>query len=318
MKTTISFTLLLASTCTFAQPPQRPLIPLDTWSLPGYHAIDTRDAFHFPDDQGFASVAGVDIDAEGHLLVLHRGAQPFLEFDADGQLLRAFGDGSEFNRAHGLRFDQAGNIWITDVSNHVVRKLDRNGKELMTLGTLGEAGDWDESAGTQLFNQPNDIAFDSQGNFYVVQGHGVSEPKVLKFAPDGRFLMQWGSRGNGPGQFAVAHSIEIDANDRLYVADRENMRIQHFDTEGNYLHEWTYNAMVCGLYLHDDGTLWFTSGFDGEVAKVGADGKLVGSFGSPGDGNGQFGEAHYLVLDQADNVYVADVVNRRVQKYAPE
>ena len=318
MKTTISLALLFASTCALAQPPQRPLIPLDTWSLPGYHAVDTQDAFHFPDAQGFASVAGVDVDADGRLLVLHRGAQPFLEFDADGQLLRAFGDGDSFDRAHGLRFDQAGNIWITDVSNHIVRKLDRDGKELMTLGTPGEAGDWDEAAGTQLFNQPNDIAFDSQGNVYVVQGHGVSEPKVLKFTPDGRFLAQWGSRGNGPGQFAVAHSIEIDANDRLYVADRENMRIQHFDTEGNYLGEWTYNAMVCGLYLHDDGTLWFTSGFDGEIAKVDADGKLLGALGSPGAGNGQFGEAHYLVLDQAGSVYVADVVNRRVQKYAQE
>lgn len=316
MRITLPLALCLAAACAVAQPPQRPLLPLDTWALPDYHAVDTKEAFHFPGEQGFESVASVDVDSEGRLLVLHRGAQPFLEFDEDGHLLRAFGDGSEFGRVHGLRYDRSGNIWITDVGAHFVRKLDRDGNTLLTLGTPGQNGDWDESSGARLFNQPNDVAFDNAGNVYVVQGHGVAEPKVLKFDADGNFITQWGSRGNGPGEFAVAHSIEIDDNDRLYVADRENMRIQHFDTEGSFLGEWTYNAMVCGLYLHDDGVLWFTSGFDGEFAKVDGEGKLLGALGSPGNGNGQFGEAHFLVLDRAGNVYVADVVNRRVQKYA--
>jgi DNA-binding beta-propeller fold protein YncE len=314
MKNLLCLTLLLSSAA-LAQPPQRPLIPLDAWSLTDYHAVDVSEAFTLPADLAFASVAAVAMTPAGNLLVLHRGPQPFLEFAGDGKLLRAFGDGSEFSRAHGLRIDDDGNLWVTDVGNHFVRKYDSDGNTLMTLGTPGEAGDWNEAEDKRLFNQPNETAIDSQGNIYVAQGHGVAEPKVLKFNPDGELIHQWGSRGTGPGQFFAAHSIEIDDNDMLYVADRENFRIELFNTDGTFQSEWKYNAMVCGIYLHDDGFMYITTGFDGEFAKLDMTGKLLGSLGSPGNGNGQFGEAHYLVLDADANVYVADVVTRRVQKY---
>lgn len=323
MKKTITLSFLLASSLVSSlvsplassQPPQRPLIPLDAWSMTDYHAVDVSEAFTLPGDLEFASVAGVDINSEGHLIVLHRGPQPFLEFDADGNFIRSFGDEDMFNRSHGLRIDSDDNLWVTDVAAHFVRKLDSDGNVLMTLGTPGESGDWDEEAGTRLFSQPNETALDSEGNIYVAQGHGVSEPRILKFSPDGEFITQWGSRGEGPGQFLVAHSIEIDDNDNIYVADRENFRIEIFDTEGNFQNEWKFNAMVCGIYLHDDGFMYMTTGFDGEFAKVDMMGNLLGSMGSPGKANGQFGEAHYLVLDADENVFVADVVNRRVQKY---
>lgn len=298
-----------------AQPPNRDLIPLDAWSLHGYSPLSVDEAFEFPEGMSFDSVASLAFNSQGHLIVLHRGEQPFLEFDADGRLLRTFGDASLFNRSHGLRIDADDNLWVTDVANHVVMKISSEGELLMTLGTAGEAGAWDEHAGTRLFDQPNEVNFDSAGNLYVVQGHGPAEPRVLKFRPDGTFIKQWGSRGDGEGQFAVAHAIEIDDQDRLYVADRENFRIQMFDTEGNYLDEWQFNAMVCGLYLHDDGHMYMTTGFDGEFAKLDAEGRVIGAIGSPGRGLGQFGEAHYIVLDSDDHAYISDVVNRRVQVY---
>jgi sugar lactone lactonase YvrE len=302
-----------------AQPPQRPLLPHKAWALPGYHAVPSESVFTFSGDVSFDSVAAVTTNAAGNLLVLQRGPHPFLEFAPDGKLLRTFGDGANYSRTHGLRFDKDGKLWVTDVGLHVVQKLDADGKVLLTLGTSGKNGVWDEASGAHLLDQPNETAFDSQGNVYVVQGHGVGEPKVLKFSKDGAFIKQWGGRGEGPGQFFAAHSIEIDANDVLYVADRENFRIQRFDTEGAYQGEWTYDAMVCGLYLHDDGFLYMTSGFDGEFGKIDmSTGTLVGTLGSPGMGVGQFGEAHYLTLDADDNVYVADVVNRRVEKYVKE
>jgi NHL repeat. len=302
-----------------AQPPQRPLLPLKAWSLPGYHAVPSDSFFKFTDGVEFDSVASVAMNAAGNLLVLQRGPHPFLEFAPDGNLVRTFGDGSNYSRTHGMRLDKDGNLWVTDVGLHIVQKLDPNGNVLMTLGTSGQNGAWDEAAGQHLFDQPNETALDSQGNLYVVQGHGVGEPKVLKFSSDGTFIKQWGGRGTGAGEFFAAHSIEIDANDVLYVADRENFRIQRFDTDGNYLGEWTYDAMVCGLYLHDDGFLYMTSGFDGEFGKINIeDGSLVGTLGSPGTGVGQFGEAHYLTLDAVGNIYIADVVNRRVEKYVKE
>ncbi|MEY3660273.1 MAG: peptidyl-alpha-hydroxyglycine alpha-amidating lyase family protein [Pseudohongiellaceae bacterium] len=310
--------LLLATATAVAQPPQRPLIALDTWSLPGYHAVAATEAFTLPTGIEFGQIAAVTMTPGGHLLVLNRGPQPFLEFDASGTLVRSFGDPTLFNRAHGLRIDDAGNLWVTDVGLHVVYKMDADGKVLMTLGTSGQAGLWDEAAGVRLFNQPNETALDSLGNLYVVQGHGVGEPRVFKFSGEGRFIKQWGARGTGAGEFFAAHSIEVDASDTLYVADRENMRIERFDTEGNFLGEWKYNAMVCGLYLHSDGHFYITSGFDGEWAKLDAEGKLLGALGSPGKETGQFGEAHYLVLDAANNAYIADVTNRRVQVYRRE
>jgi DNA-binding beta-propeller fold protein YncE len=310
--------LLLATATVVAQPPQRPLLALDTWSLPGYHAVSAAEAFTLPTGIEFGQIAAVTMTPGGNLLVLNRGPQPFLEFDASGTLVRSFGDPTLFNRAHGLRIDDVGNLWVTDVGLHVVYKMDADGKVLMTLGTSGQAGLWDEAAGTRLFNQPNETALDSQGNLYVVQGHGVGEPRVFKFSGEGRFIKQWGARGTGAGEFFAAHSIEVDASDTLYVADRENMRIERFDTEGNFLGEWKYNAMVCGLYLHSDGHFYITSGFDGEWAKLDAEGKLLGALGSPGKETGQFGEAHYLVLDAANNAYIADVTNRRVQVYRRE
>jgi hypothetical protein len=156
------------------------------------------------------------------------------------------------------------------------------------------------------------------GNIYVAQGHGGAVPRVMKFSPAGQFIAQWGSRGYGPGEFVAAHAIEIDTNNIIHVADRENMRIQRYDTSGNLLREWKFDAMVCALYLHDDGFMYITTGFDGEVAKVDMDGNVIGSMGSPGRGNGQFGEAHALTLDEDGNAYVADVILRRIQKFAKE
>ncbi len=142
-----------------------------------------------------------------------------LEFDADGRLIRAFGEGL-FVRAHGFYIDREGNFWVTDVSANVVMKLDSEANVLLTLGTAGQAGEWNEAIGSRLFDQPNDVAVGSNGDIFVTQGHNSGEPRVLKFDKTGAFLHSWGGRGTAPGEFAVAHAIVIDANDLLYVADR--------------------------------------------------------------------------------------------------
>ncbi|HSH76637.1 MAG TPA: peptidyl-alpha-hydroxyglycine alpha-amidating lyase family protein, partial [Longimicrobiales bacterium] len=252
----------------------------------------------------------------GNLVVFSRGSIPFLEFDGSGRLVRSFGAEGMFRRAHGLQIDEHDNIWATDVADHVVVKLDPDGNVLMTLGTRGRSGEWNEAAGGHFFDQPTDVALDAAGNIYVAQGHGPGEPRVLKFSPEGRFLRQWGSRGYGRGQFVVAHAIEIDAGGTVYVADRENMRIHRYDPDGNFLGEWRFDAMVCAIYLHDDGFMYITTGYDGQLAKLAEDGSVLGAIGGPGTGNGQFGEAHALALDRDDHAYVADVVNLRIQKFA--
>jgi DNA-binding beta-propeller fold protein YncE len=310
--------LSLSLTC-FAQPPQRPLLALNAYTLEGYQAIAVSEAFDIPDSIEIASVTSVAFNSAGNLIVLHRGEVPFLEFDAEGTFIRAFGAEDLFIRSHGLHIDDNDNLWVTDVSGQVVMKLNSDAEILMTLGTKGEAGNWNEASASHMFNQPNEVAIDSADNIYVAQGHGTgAEPKILKFNPNGEFITQWGSRGDGPGEFLVAHSMVIDADDNIYVADRENQRIQIFDTTGNYLNEWNFAAMACAIFLHDDGFMYMTTGFDGELAKLDMEGNVLGSIGKPGSEVGQFGEGHFLTVDSTGNIYVADVVNRRVQKYAKQ
>ncbi|MES3007423.1 MAG: peptidyl-alpha-hydroxyglycine alpha-amidating lyase family protein [Pseudomonadota bacterium] len=320
MRTTslLCLLLVLLPSLAEAQRPIRPLLPLRAYTLQDYVAVDYRETPAFPADMEAASYAGVATTLEGNLIVLSRSAPPFLEFDPQGQFLRGFGADDLLRRAHGMAIDASGNMWVTDVADHVVMKLDKDANVLLTIGTKGTAGEWNQAAGALLFNEPNDVALDSRGNIYVAQGHGGEMPRVLKFSPTGEFIAQWGSRGYGPGQFVAAHAIEIDADDVLYVADRENMRIQRFDTEGNLLREWKFDAMVCAIFLHSDGFMYLTTGFDGEFAKVDMEGNVLGAIGSPGTGNGQFGEAHALTMDAAGNAYISDVINRRVQKFAKE
>lgn len=320
MKTITLTCLLLALLAPHAsaQRPVRQLFPLRAYTLQDYAPVEFREAFALPPAIETASYAGVAMNARDNLVILSRGTPTFLEFEKSGRFVRSFGADDLFRRSHGLHIDKDNNIWATDVADHLVMKLDADGRVLMTLGTKGEAGAWDEAAGQHLFNQPNDVALDSRGNIYVAQGHGGDMPGILKFSPDGKFLARWGSRGYGPGEFVAAHAIEIDGNDTLHVADRENMRIQRFDTEGNLLREWRFDAMVCAIFLHDDGFMYITTGFDGELAKVDMDGNVIGSIGSPGTGNGQFGEAHALTLDSEDNAYIGDVILRRIQKFAKQ
>jgi len=201
----------------------------------------------------------VTFDSKGHLYVLSRGTKPLTEFDENGKFIRAFGDGL-FTRSHGIRIDKDGNIWTTDVGAHTVMKLSHDGEVLLTLGTKGKAGEWNEAAGTQLFNEPNDIAIAANGDLFITQGHtpgaGKGDPRVLKFDKNGKFIKTWGGKGTEPGKFDVAHGIAIDAKGLLWVTDRENQRIQIFDQDGKYIREVKYAGLPCSLDIGKRTSIW--------------------------------------------------------------
>jgi sugar lactone lactonase YvrE len=314
-----TFALALFGCATvFAQLPSNPalLVPQEA---PVLDYVAVADPIPVPANVMMGASSSVAFDSKGHLFVLSRGAQPLTEFDENGKFIRAFGDGL-FTRSHGIRIDKDGNIWATDVGAHTVMKLSPQGQVLLTLGTKGKAGEWNEAAGSRLFNEPNDIVIAANGDLFITQGHtpgaGKGDPRVLKFDKNGNFIKTWGGKGTEPGKFDVAHGIAIDAKGLLWVTDRENQRIQIFDQDGKYIREVKYAGLPCALDIGKQ-YIYMVNGFAGQVLRMDLDGKVLAAVGKPGAAGtvGEFGEAHFVAVSPKGEIYVADSVNRAVQKF---
>ena len=305
---------IVLSICCFAQPSPVPrVVKLAVGPDLGYSGVLNP----LPLPAGFEniSVASVAINSKGHIFVFERAPIPLFEFDQNGKYLRSFGEGL-VTRSHGLRIDPEDNLWITDVTDNTVIKLSPEGQVLMTLGTRGKTGAWDEAAGTHYFNQPTDIAFGPGGDVYVTQGHGGPDPRVFRFAKDGKLITQWSGKVEGPAGFAFAHSVILDAQNDIYIADREAKRIVVFDRDGKYLRAIQTANLVCALYVTRDNQLFVLSGQDGQIEKFDWSGKLLGVAGAGiGKDVGQFGEAHYMAMDARGDIYVADTDGKRLQKF---
>jgi sugar lactone lactonase YvrE len=278
----------------------------------GYRAVP--HGLTLPGGTAWGAPSSVATLSNGHLVVFNRGTQPLLEFDRKGAFVRAMGEGL-YTRPHGMKIDRADNIWTTDVAGHTVTKMSPEGKVLLVLGVKGQAGRWDEASGTRLLDEPTDVAFGPTGDIFVVQGHGRAEPRVLRFASSGAFIRAWGTKGTGPGQFDIAHAIVIDTKGLVYVADRQNRRVQIFDAEGTFLREWKFAGLPCGLHIGPDGRMYMVSGFAGQILELNANGSAIAAAGQPGKGLGEFGEAHYLTLGPGAEIYVADTVKPDLHKF---
>jgi DNA-binding beta-propeller fold protein YncE len=279
--------------------------------------VPVEEPFALPTGMNFGSVSGVAINSNGHVFLLHRGPHPLMEFDADGQFIRAWGDGF-FDRPHGLRIDASDNIWATDIAGHVVYKFNPAGRIAMVLGVRGRPGEWHDFGHLRLFNEPNEAVVGPTGDIFVLQGHGKGESLVLKFDKDGNFIKTWGKKGNGPGEFDLPHSLVFDAQGLLYIADRNNARIQVFDADGNYIRESKHPGTPCGLFMTPDQTIWLAHGHTGLIMTLDLHGKVLGAIDGAGQGKalGKYGEAHYIAVSARGEVYVADTLNWCVQKYA--
>jgi sugar lactone lactonase YvrE len=318
MKWTTFPALLLFASAALAQRPTDPALIVPQPAPTLRYALAPQ-AVALPAGIEMGAPATVAFDKNGHLIVLTRGERTFFEFDADGAFVRSFGE-RLFTRSHGLAIDADGNFWATDVGGNVVVKLSPQGETLLTLGVKGEAGAWDEAAGSRKLNQPNDVAIAANGDVFVVQGHTPGpngDARVLKFDRSGRYLTQWGGKGNAPGQFQVAHGIDIDADGLLWVADRENQRVQVFRQDGTFVKQLKFAGLPCDVDIGRDA-IFMVNGFAGQLVELGLDGAVRAALGKPGSGPGEFGEAHMLAVSPRGEVFVADSVNATLFKFVRE
>ena len=228
-------------------------------------------------------------------------------------------------------YDPEKHIWVLDRKAHQVFKFTNDGKELvMSVGTFQVPGDTKGH-----FNMPADITFLPEGSFYVADGFGNN--RVVKYDKDGNYLLEWGSKGTGPGQFNLVDAVTVDAERRVYVTDRRNGRIQIFDEYGKYLDEWGgfLEPMKVIITMPDENGeqhAWVLDAPSARLAKFDLNGKLLDYWGvdSDPDGVGPNGGGYYKKLvpggfswphdayvDPQGNLYVSNGRIWRVDKYVP-
>ena len=201
-----------------------------------------------PDGWSYREAAAVGVDSNDNVYVFSRGEHPMIVFDREGNFLRSWGEGV-FPRAHGITMGPNDTIFCTDDGDHTVRKCTLDGKVLLTLGVSGTPAPFMSG---DPFNRCTHVAIDPNNeDFYVTDGYGNA--RVHKYSPDGKLLFSWGESGTDPGQFNIAHNVATDKDGWVYVADRENHRIQVFDRNGKFETQWVNMARPCGLFIDQSG-----------------------------------------------------------------
>ncbi len=367
----VAIVLSLMITPAFAQ--TVPELPFESVSNP----LRMPDDIHFGEIAGVAvnSVGHVFVFSRGNSLgpsYMARASQ-LLEFDASGNFVREIGKNLYgWSYAHAVRVDPQDNIWVVDKGSNLVLKFNPQGRVEWVFGRVQEASHFtgppdyaptlaryldragvdveipeDNSARWPIpvhrdneFNQPTDIAWDSQGNSYFSDGYINS--RVGKANARGEWVSSWGSLGTGPGQFDTPHGIAVSPDDEVYVADRGNRRIQVFDPDGNYLREFIIDVPVDltrGKITYGsenpNGTrgtmapgapdaLCMTPGpnpvlfvgdiYPSRIYKVSLEGEVLGVYGQPGRNLGEFGWIHAIACPSEDEIWVGELINWRVQK----
>ncbi|MGH9719406.1 MAG: peptidyl-alpha-hydroxyglycine alpha-amidating lyase family protein [Bryobacteraceae bacterium] len=269
-----------------------------------------KDWPKLPPGWNFGECSGVSVDKDDHVWVFNRGLHPVMEFDRDGKFIQGWPE-VVVKSSHGIKVDDEGNVWGIDVKGHLVVKYTRQGRVQMVLGRSPGNND-----SKYEFNEPTGIAFTPGGEFYVSDGYVNS--RVIKFNRDGEYLTHWGKKGAADGEFNLSHDVALDGRGRVYVADRTNERVQVFDANGKFLSKWTGLGAPWGLaYSRRDNSIFMADGLNNRVLKLNLDGQILGVLGSFGKAPGKFDFAHHIAVDSAGAVYVAEIKNWRVQKFAP-
>jgi DNA-binding beta-propeller fold protein YncE len=282
-----------------------------------------------PDGWEHRDVAGVATDSQGNAYLFCRGDHPVIIYDREGRFLDSWGEGQFTLRTHGMYIDKNDVMYLTDEAVHKVERYTLDGKKLLTLGT-GEPSDTGCTGrdltsithGGPPFNRPTNLAVGPDGDLFVSDGYGNC--RVHRFADDGELEQSWGDPGSGPGQFMCPHGIWVHTDGRVFVADRENDRIQIFSPTGEYLNEWTGVLRPSQLFIDDKGLVYvaelvrrkgaasFRTGVAEEEQIAGVrimdlDGNTLLRFGGPDSAApGNFVAPHDIWVDDRGDIYVAE------------
>jgi hypothetical protein len=286
-----------------------------------------------PAEVPWGQMAGIAVDKQDNVWIYTRTNPTIQVYAPDGHYRFGWRAESTNSIAHFIRFDSEGNVWTADVGLHLVTKRSPDGRLLLTLGTEGQAGE-----DAHHFNKPTDMAFGPNGDIFVADGYGNN--RVVHFDKHGRFIKAWGKLGIAPGQFSIPHSIGCDSKGRVYVADRNNVRVQVFDQRGKLLDVWQNVLTPWGIWISPKDEIWICGSSPMHwvtdpkypTAPLGCPPKdqLFARFDTTGrvrelwtlpkgqDDHEQPGEVnwlHAIAFDSKGNVYLGDIIGKRVQKF---
>jgi len=261
-----------------------------------------------PEGWAFTQVAGVAVDSRDRVLVLNRSPHPVMIFDREGKFLSSWGEGA-FERPHGLYIGSDDRVYCTDDKDHTVKIFTLEGELLSMLGTKDRPGE-----GGAPFNRPTNVALAPSGEIYVSDGYGNS--RVHKFSRCGELLLSWGTPGDGQGQFNIPHGVWVDGDDRVLVADRQNNRIQIFNSDGEFLTQWTGLRRPCTVFIDRDNIIYVAE-LESRMSILDADGELLARWGgTKSTAPGQFVAPHCTWVDSWGDLYVGEVLEgQRIQKF---
>ena len=255
-------------------------------------------------------------DSQDRVYLFNRSDHPLVVLDRDGNFLTSWGEGV-LSDAHGMYIDAEDNLYMPVKDSHVVLKYSSQGNLLMTLGAwdqpsdTGWSGDYNDpvqrAAGP--FNRPSDVALAPNGDMYISDGYGNA--RVHRFTADGGLLSSWGAPGkSAPGEFHVPHGVWVHTDGRVFVADRENNRIQIFSPDGEFLSQWADMARPCDIYIDGDDIVYVAE-LDAFIVILTIDGKLLSRLAGPTDSG-----AHALWVDSRGDLYInQNLEGQRLLKY---
>jgi peptidylglycine monooxygenase len=245
--------------------------------------------------------SGVAVDSMDRVYVYQRQGPPVLVFDRNGHFLEPWErrNGVPMD-AHHIHVGPDDTVYLTDRDAHQVLLYDTGGNLQRSLGTR------DRAAMQAPFNHPADVCVAPSGEIYVADGYGNSS--VHRFSATGDYISSFGSPGSGPGQFRVPHSVRVSQDGRVYVADRENHRVQVFTAEGEFQAEWTDFKCPMGVHIDANQVVYVTDQIP-RISIFTLDGELLAR-------GRTFEGAHQVYTDSQGSIYGIDTANQRVQKFA--